>query len=86
VAANTFKLGLPMDFDLRKSLTMNPAWGMHCLMDRIEEHKLVEDDQIQGKGKPKVQAQELKDPWPDQYAPQGPRRNSLTKLLGRRWE
>lgn len=50
MATNTFKLRLPMDFDLRKSLTMNPAWGMHHLMDRIEEHKRVEDDQLQGKG------------------------------------
>lgn len=29
VAAKTFKVGLPMNFNLRKSLTMNPARDMH---------------------------------------------------------
>ena len=44
VAVRTFKVGLPMNSDLRKS--MKPAWNMHQLMDRIDKHKRVEDDQV----------------------------------------
>lgn len=46
VAACIFKVGLTMNSDLRKPLTMKPAWDIHQLMDRIEEHKRVEDDQV----------------------------------------
>ena len=44
VAIRTFKVGLPTHSDLWKSLTMKPPWSMHLLMDRIEEHKRVEDN------------------------------------------
>ena len=43
-----------MHFDLWKSLTMKPPWSMHQLMDLIEKHKRVEDDQNQSKGNAKV--------------------------------
>ncbi|XP_075645466.1 uncharacterized protein LOC142616515 [Castanea sativa] len=39
VVIRNFKVGLPMEHDLRKSLTMKPARNMHQLMDRISEHK-----------------------------------------------
>ena len=54
VAVRTFKVGLPTHFNLWKSLTMKPPWGMHQLMDQIEEHKRVEDNQSFSKGKAKA--------------------------------
>ena len=33
VVIRTFKVGLPTEHDLRKSLTMKPARSMHQLMD-----------------------------------------------------
>ena len=44
VAICTFKSRLPTEFDLWESLTMKPARNMRQLMDRINEHKRVEDD------------------------------------------
>ena len=44
VAIQTFRMGLLINLDLRKSLTMKPAWSMHQLIDRVEKHKKVEDD------------------------------------------
>ena len=46
VATRTFKVGLPINSNLRKSLTMKPTRNMHQLMDRIDEHKKVKDDQV----------------------------------------
>ena len=54
VDIRTFKVGLPAEHELRKSLTKKPAQSMHQLMDRIDKHKRVEDDQQQGKGKGKM--------------------------------
>ena len=51
-----------MSFDLRMSLTMKRVQVMHQLMDRIEEYKRVEDNQVQGKGKAKVFTLEWRDP------------------------
>ena len=39
VAIRTFKVGLPIEHDLRKSLTRKPAKSVHQLMDRIDEYK-----------------------------------------------
>ncbi|XP_065621014.1 uncharacterized protein LOC136063912 [Quercus suber] len=50
---STFKLGLPTDHGLRKSLTSKPVTNMRQLMDCIEKYKRVEEDQQQGKGKDK---------------------------------
>ena len=54
VAIRTFKVGLPIEHDLRKSLTRKPARNMRKLMDQIDEYKWVEEDQQQGKEKAKV--------------------------------
>ena len=43
-AIATFKTSLPVSSDLRKSLTMNPVRTVAKLMQRIEQHALVEDD------------------------------------------
>ena len=49
VAISTFKLGLPAEHDLRKSLTGKPVTSICQLMDRIDKYKRVEKDQQQGK-------------------------------------
>ena len=54
VAVRTFKVGLPTEHDLRKSLTKKPVRSARWLMDCIVEYKRVEEDQQQGKGKGKV--------------------------------
>ena len=54
VAIRTFKVGLPAEYDLRKSLTKKPIKSMRQLMDRINEYKRLEEDQQQAKGKAKV--------------------------------
>jgi len=54
VAIRTFKVGLPTEHDLRKSLTRKPVGSVRQLMNRIDEYKRVEEDQSQGKGKAKV--------------------------------
>ena len=51
VAIRTFKVGLPAEHDLRKSLTRKPIRSVHQLMNRIDEYKRVKEDQQQGKGK-----------------------------------
>ncbi|XP_075640227.1 uncharacterized protein LOC142611969 [Castanea sativa] len=53
VAVRTFKVGLPTEYGLRKSLTMKAAVDMRQLMDRIDKYKWVEEDQMQSKGKMK---------------------------------
>lgn len=53
MVVRTFKSGLPTKFDLWESLTMKPARNMRQLMDWIDEHKRVEDDRTQIKGKTK---------------------------------
>ena len=54
VAIKTFKVSLPVEHGLRKSLTGKPATSVHQLMDRIDKYKRVEEDQQQGEGKSKV--------------------------------
>ena len=61
VAIRTFKVGLPAKHDLRKSLTMKPIHSMRQLMDCIDEHKQVEEDQTQRNGKAEVFL-EMRDP------------------------
>ena len=60
-------MGLLMNLNLRKSLTMKPTQDMHQLMDRVEEHKRVEDDQFQSKGKAKVFMPKRRDPRLDRF-------------------
>ena len=47
---------------------------MHQLMDCINEHKRVEDDHVQGKGKAKVFTPEQRDPWSNRFGLNQPRR------------
>ena len=39
MAVKTFKVGLPTEPKLRKSLTMKPTLSIHQLMDRIDKYK-----------------------------------------------
>ena len=81
VAIRNFKVNLPAKHNLRKSLTKRPIRNMCRLMDRIDEYKRVEEDQQQGKGKPKVIGkikvipQDRKDFRSDQYNNKRPRRD-----------
>ena len=61
VAIKTFKVGLPFEHGLRKSLTGKPVTSLRQLMDRVNKYKRIEDDQQQGKGKAKVIPQERRD-------------------------
>ena len=45
VAISIFKLGLPVEHGLRKSLTGKPVISIRQLMDRIDKYKRVEKDQ-----------------------------------------
>ena len=54
VAVRAFKVGLLTHSNLWKSLTMKPLWNMHQLVDQIEVHKRVEDNQNKGRGKAKA--------------------------------
>ena len=46
MAIRTFKVGLPTKHDMWKSLTMKPACSMCQLMNHIDKHKRVEEDQM----------------------------------------
>ena len=57
VAIRTFKVGLPSEHGLRKSLTGKPVTSLRQLMDRVDKYKRIEYDQQQqqqGKGKAKL--------------------------------
>ena len=45
VAISTFKVGLPFEHGLRKSLTGKPVTSVHQLMDRIDKYKRIEENQ-----------------------------------------
>ena len=61
VAISIFKVGLPAEHDLRKSLTGKPVASVRQLMDWIDKYRRIEEDQLQGKGKAKVIPQERRD-------------------------
>ena len=44
VAIRTFKVGLPTEHGLRKSLTRKPVISVRQLIDRIDKYKRVEED------------------------------------------
>ncbi|XP_065617904.1 uncharacterized protein LOC136062600 [Quercus suber] len=75
MAFSTFKLGLPTDYGLRKSLTGKPVTNMRQLMDRIKKYKRIEEDQQQRKGKDKVIPQERRDFRLDRYNNNKPRKD-----------
>ena len=58
---STFKVGLPIDFNLRASLALKPVTDMNKLMEQVEEYKRLEDDQLQDKAKEKVPVEEKKE-------------------------
>ena len=45
VAIRTFKVDLPSEHGLRKSLTGKPVTSLRQLMDRVDKYKRIEDDQ-----------------------------------------
>ena len=75
VAIRTFKVSLPVEYDLRKSLTRKPVRSVHRLMDRIDEYKRVEEDQQQGNGKAKIVSHNIRDLRSDRYNNNRPRRD-----------
>ena len=54
VAIKTFKVGLPFEHSLRKSLTGKPVTSLRQLMDRVDKYKRIKDNQQQGKGRLKL--------------------------------
>ena len=54
VVIRTFKVDLPAEHDLRKTLTKKPVRNVRWLIDCIDEYKRVKEDQQQGKWKAKV--------------------------------
>ncbi|XP_065635203.1 uncharacterized protein LOC111994389 [Quercus suber] len=75
VALSTFKLSLPTDHGLRKSLSGRPVTSVRQLIERIDKYKMVEEDQQQGKWKDKVISQEMRDFRSNRYSNNGPRRD-----------
>ena len=75
MAIRIFKVELPTEHDLRKSLTKKPVKSVRQLMDHIDVYKWVEEDQQQGKGKCKVIPQERRDFKSDRYNNNKPRRD-----------
>ncbi|XP_023894650.1 uncharacterized protein LOC112006600 [Quercus suber] len=61
-------MGLPTNSDLWKSLTMKPPQNMHQLMDWIEEHKKVEDNQNSIRGKTKISTTDQRDSLRGQFS------------------
>ena len=45
VSIRTFKVGLPPEHGLRKSLTGKSVTSLRQLMDRVDKYKRIEDDQ-----------------------------------------
>ena len=80
VAISTFKAGLSAEHDLRKSLTGKPVVNVRQLMDRIDKHKRIEEDQLRGKGKANVISQEMRDFRLDQIQNNRPRRDFVGQL------
>ena len=75
VAIKTFKVGLPSEHGLRKSLTCKPVTSLCQFIDRVDKYKRIKDDQQQGKGKAKVIPQEKRDFRSDRYNNNRPRRD-----------
>ena len=75
VAIRTFKVGLPSEHGLRKSLTGKLVTSLRQSMDQVDKYKRIEDDQQQWKGKAKVVPQERRDFRLDRYNNNQPRRD-----------
>ena len=61
VTIKTFKVGLPAEHGLTKSLTSKPVTSLRQLMDWVDKYKRIEGDQQQGKGKAKAITQDMRD-------------------------
>ena len=59
VAIRTFKVGLPLEHGLRKSLTGKPVRSLHQLMDRVDKYKRIVDNQQQGKLRLSLKKEEI---------------------------
>jgi len=77
MSMRTFKVGLPTEHELRKSL--KSALNMRQLMDRIDKYKWVKEDQVQGKGKVKMFLKK-KDPWGEIHHNNRPRRDFSNQM------
>ena len=75
VAIKTFKVGLPSEHGLRKSLIGKSITSLCQLMDRVDKYKRIEDDQQQERGKAKVIRQERRDFRSDRYNNSRPKRD-----------
>ena len=75
MAIRVFKVGLPTEHDLRKSLTRKLVKSVHRLMDGIDEYKWVGEQQQQGKRKAKVVPQDRMDLRSNKYNNSRPRRD-----------
>ena len=75
VAIRNFKVSLPLEHGLRKSLTGKSVTSLRQLMDWVDKYKRIEDDQQQGKGKAKVIPQERRDFRSDRYNNNWPRKD-----------
>ena len=78
MAIRVYKVGLPTEHDLRKSLTRKLVKSVHRLMDGINEYKWVEEQQQQGKRKAKVVPQDRMDLRLNRYNNSRPRRDFAT--------
>ena len=81
VAIKTFKVGLPSEHGLRKSLIGKSVTSLRQLMDRVDKYKKIEDDQQQEKGKAKVIHQERRDFKSDRYNNSRPRRDYANQSM-----
>ena len=81
VAIRTFKVSLPSEHGLRKSLTDKSVTSLRQLMDRIDKYKRIEDDQQQGKGKTKIIPQEMRDFRSDRYSNNRLRRDYVDQSM-----
>ena len=75
VAISTFKVGLPSEHGLRKSLTGKPITSLRQSMDRVDKYKRIEDDQQQEKGEAKFVPQEMRNFRSNRYNNNRPRRD-----------
>ena len=80
VTIRTFKVGLPSEHGLRKSLTGKPVSSLRKLIDRVNKYKRIENDQQQEKGKAKVVLQERRDFRSNRYNNNQPRRDYVEQL------
>ena len=80
VAVKTFKVSLPFEHGLRKSLTGKLVTSLRQLIDQVDKYKRIRDDQQQGKRKAKVIPQERNDFRSNRYNNNRLRRDYVDQL------